>query len=131
MYEQLHGLRFRISPGTFFQTNTSGAELLYSTIAKNLLNQEQNQMANCHKELNKTEISIRQYTELLNTNEQEHKTDNCCTEEVEVNSAIHLTTTDISCIPPSVKRAKLVDHLNDVVFMETIGNSSNEVNLCG
>ncbi|KAK0411391.1 hypothetical protein QR680_005631 [Steinernema hermaphroditum] len=32
IYERLHGMRFRVSPGAFFQTNSRGAEVLFSTI---------------------------------------------------------------------------------------------------
>ncbi|TKR86684.1 hypothetical protein L596_011224 [Steinernema carpocapsae] len=34
IYESLLGMRFRVSPGAFFQTNSRGAELLFSTITK-------------------------------------------------------------------------------------------------
>uniref|UniRef100_A0A914S5M4 Uncharacterized protein n=1 Tax=Parascaris equorum TaxID=6256 RepID=A0A914S5M4_PAREQ len=34
IYETIVGVRFRISPGAFFQTNSYGAAVLYSTIAE-------------------------------------------------------------------------------------------------
>ncbi len=37
-YEELLGLRFRISPFSFFQTNSLGAEVLYSTVRAFILN---------------------------------------------------------------------------------------------
>ena len=34
IYETLLGLKFRVSPEAFFQTNTSAAEVLYNSVAE-------------------------------------------------------------------------------------------------
>lgn len=43
-YEELLGLRFRISPFSFFQTNSLGAEVLYTTARKFILNGDENSL---------------------------------------------------------------------------------------
>ena len=42
VHERLFGLQFRISPTSFFQTNTAATEILYSVIKEALLNLEEN-----------------------------------------------------------------------------------------
>ena len=43
-YEELLGLRFRISPFSFFQTNSLGAEVLYTTAREFILNGDENSL---------------------------------------------------------------------------------------
>ena len=43
-YEELLGLRFRISPFSFFQTNSLGAEVLYPTAREFILNGDENSL---------------------------------------------------------------------------------------
>ena len=43
IYEKIHGLTFKISPFSFFQTNTKGAEVLYSEV-KNLIGEKKNEI---------------------------------------------------------------------------------------
>lgn len=43
-YEELLGLRFQISPFSFFQTNSLGAEVLYSTAREFILNGDENSL---------------------------------------------------------------------------------------
>ena len=45
-YEELLGLRFRISPFSFFQTNSLGAEVLYSTAREFILNGDEEALRN-------------------------------------------------------------------------------------
>ena len=43
IYEKLHGLTFKISPFSFFQTNTKGAEVLYSEV-KSFIGEKKNEI---------------------------------------------------------------------------------------
>ena len=43
IYEKIHGLTFKISPFSFFQTNTKGAEVLYSEV-KNFIGEKKNEI---------------------------------------------------------------------------------------
>jgi len=43
IYEKIHGLTFKISPFSFFQTNTKGAEVLYHEV-KNLIGEKKNEI---------------------------------------------------------------------------------------
>jgi len=43
IYEKIHGLTFKISPFSFFQTNTKGAEVLYSEV-KNFIGEKKTEI---------------------------------------------------------------------------------------